>query len=210
MSFVARDPREHLVHRLDEFLDYLPEGEQETLEELSDEELAERVTHYAILTWPARQAVQRYIDAEGANNEWGRLLEVVRPTTALLLTRLRQRVGGQTLNQLLASAEARSALHEEERQEIDLVRRELWIEFWLLQAAELEAHVVEARKDLEAIHQRLQKLERFAERAKDPAALTEKLRSLQRQIYLEGEMLPIEQLDEELRLTIQDLLANEE
>jgi hypothetical protein len=217
MSFLNTQDRLELLDFLDSIADYLPLEERErafaSLREKVDgdaipaAELAEQVLQQAILTWSARRAVQRYVDAEGADIEWQMLLEAVRPSTAFLLKRLRERIGARTLRQVLTSPNISTAIQGEERTEIELVRPEVWIELWLTQSEALLWHAEEAKKELEAMHQRLLKLERFSAQSDKQADMTKKIREFQDRIYFGGESIPLDKLDEELQLTIGDVLG---
>ena len=88
MPFLNTQDRAELLDFMDSIADYLPADERERawqiLEEkmeepLSQAELAGRVLQQAVLTWPARRAIQRYVNAEGADAEWEKLFETIRP-----------------------------------------------------------------------------------------------------------------------------------
>lgn len=217
MPFLNTQDRAELLDFMDAIAEYLPADEYERATQILDEksgaeplsqaELAGRVLQQAVLSWPARRAVQRYVEADGAEVEWERLLETVRPTTAFLLKRLQERTGTRTLSQILALPDIASALQGEERTELELVRPEIWVELWQAQPEELALHTKEANKELEMMHQRLQKLEQFSAQSGKQEALAKKIREFQDRIYFGGESIPLEQLDEELRLTIGDVLG---
>lgn len=216
MSFLNTQDRTELLAFIDSIVDYLPAEEQERAfallsqksdaELMSQAELAGQVLQHAVFTWPARRAVQRYVDAEGAEAEWESLLEAVRPTTAFLLKRLRDRTGTRTLGQVLAAPESSTAIQGEERTELELVRPEIWIELWRAQSEALVTHTQEANKELQAMQQRLQKLEQFSAQSEKQAEVTEKIRDFQDRIYFRGESISLEKLNEELQLTIGDVL----
>ncbi len=56
---------------------------------------------------------------------WQELLERVRPTTALLLRRLRKQVGAVSWEEMMRHEQACFAFHEAEEQELALVRQEI-------------------------------------------------------------------------------------
>lgn len=216
MSFLNTRDRAELLDFMDSIADYLPVDERERawqiLEEkmeepLSQAELAGRVLQQAVLTWPARRAIQRYVNAEGAEAEWEKLFETVRPATGFLLKRARERSGARTFSQLLETADIAAAIQGEERTELELVRPEILIDLWRAQPNELQAHTHEANKELAMMHERLQKLEQFSVQSEKRAALAEKIREFQERIYFGGESIPLEKLDEELQLTIGDVLG---
>ncbi len=217
MSFLNTQDRSALLSFLDVIADYLPTEEladalalienAESENSLSSAELAGRVLQYAVLAWPARRAVQRFVGADGAEAEWQAVSDAVRPTTAYLLKRVREQQGLRTLGQLMESEEAASAIHGSERTEIELLRPEIWIELWSTQPDALQTHAQEAQKELEAMHQRLQKLERFSADSGKKDELLKKVREFQDRIYFSGETISLEKLDEELQLTIGDVLG---
>jgi N-acetyl-anhydromuramyl-L-alanine amidase AmpD len=140
------------------------------------------------------------------------LLEAVRPETGFLLKRLRERLGSHVLSELLAHEDAAHALHGETRLEVELLRAEILIELWQKQATELQTYVAQAKKDLEARHQRLQKLERYGSdvargsRAND---LQKQIQDFEHRMYFMGEVIPLEELDRALQITIGEVLERE-
>lgn len=216
MPFVNLQDRSQTLDFLDSILDYLSTEEKEEAlallgkseeESLSQGDLADRVTRSAILSWPARRAVQQYVFSEGSEDEWRRMLDAVRPATAFLLKRTRERLGVQGLSELMATPGIESALHGQERTEIELLQPEIWADIWHDSAEQLVLRVEEANRELEQMHVRLEKLERFLDQAKEREVLEEKIQEYKDRIYFGGEVIPFEQLDEELRLTIGDVLG---
>ncbi len=218
MSFLTTRDRLELLDFMDSIMEYLPSDERERARQLlndsashaalSQAELAGRVLQQAVLAWPARRAVQRFVETEGAEFEWRKVLETARPTTGFLLKRLRDRTQTSTLSQLLAHSESGTALQGAEREEIELLQPEIWIECWLAQPEALAGHLREANRELELMHQRLQKLEHFSTQSEKRSELLNKVRSFQERIYFGGASIPLEQLDEELQLTIGDVLKD--
>ncbi len=216
MSFVNLQDRAELLDFLDAILEYLPADEQDRAREmrnvsalgepLSDDELAQQVLQYAMLSWPTRRAIQQHIEGEGAEKEWQSLLELARPATVFLLKRAREQTGVRSLSELLAVPQIDSVLQGDERMEVELLRPEIAAELWSTSANDLSLRVEEARRELEHMHQRLQTLERFSEQSENKALLQEKVRTFQDRIYFGGEAIPLAQLDEELQLTIGDVL----
>lgn len=217
MSFLNVQDRAELLDFLDSIIDYLPLEERERAqllvkepslaEPLSQDELMNQVQRHAILTWPARRAIQQHLESEGAEREWQRMVEVARPTTVLLLKRARERTGAKTLSELLTTPGIESVLHGDERIEVELLRPEIWAELWIANQKDLALRKEEANRELEQMHQRLQKLERFSAQSEKREVLQQKIRGFQDRIYFAGESIPLEQLDEELQLTIGDVLG---
>lgn len=217
MPFVNLQDREELLDFLDSVVDYLPVDERERAlvllekqalaEPVSEKELADEISRHAVLTWPARRAIQQHVESEGAEREWQRILELARPTTAFLLKRVREQTGSRSLSQTLVAPGVESALHGEERTEIELLRPEIWAELWNASANDLQLRVEEANRELEQMHQRLQKLERFSDQSQNKQELQKKIKAFQDRIYFGGEVVPLQELDEELQLTIGDVLG---
>lgn len=222
MSFVSVENREALIDFLDSIIEYLPEPERQEAFELvhgkkadgapSDEEFFQYVKRQAMLSWPARKAVKEYSQAEGGEAEWRLLFESVRPETGFLLKRLRERLGSRVLSELLAHEDAAQALQGETRLEVELLRAEILIELWQAQAAELQVHVAQAKKELEARHQRLQKLEQYGSettRKDRTSELQKQIQGFEHRMYFEGEVIPLEELDQVLQITIGEVLERE-
>lgn len=217
MSFVNAEDRLSLIDFLDSVLDYLPKEQQEealaflkrSRDEalVSQDELLEQAKRHAVLSWPARRAVQRFVVADGAGYEWDLLIDATRPTTAYLLRRFRDQTGVNNVSELLAHPESHTALQGEERSEVELVRPEIWANLWSSQEEKLEVHTVEAKKEFEALYQRLQKLRQFAANASQCKQIEKKIRDYEHRTYFDGEAIPLEALDEELKLTIGDVLG---
>lgn len=215
MSFLNTQDRAELLAFLESIADYLaPEDRDRALalalepeESLSQAALAGHVLQHAVAAWPRRRAVARYVEAEGVEEEWKRVLEAVRPPTAFLLNRLRERTGTRTIGQLLALPEGFTALQGTHRTELELVRQEIWIELWLTNPEALETHHEEAMRELQAMQQRLQKLEQFSAQSDTQEEAAKKIRDFQDRMYFKGESISLEQLNTELQLTIGDVLG---
>lgn len=215
MSFLNTQDRAELLAFIESIADYLaPEDRDRALalaleseESLSQAALAGHVLQHAVAAWPRRRAVARYVEAEGVEEEWKRVLEAVRPATAFLLNRLRERTGARTIGQLLALPESFTAMQGTHRTELELVRPEIWIELWLTNPEALETHHEEAMRELQAMQQRLQKLEQFSSQSDSQEEATKKIRDFQDRMYFKGESISLEQLNTELQLTIGDVLG---
>lgn len=217
MSFVNLEDRLSLIDFLDGILEYLPKEQQEEaltfLQRSRDEalvsqdELLEQAKRQAVLSWPARRAVERFVARDGAVAEWEAMLDVTRPTTAYLLRRFRDRTNVNNVSELLSHPESHMALQGEERSEVELVRPEIWADLWHHQVEGLDVHEIEAKKEFEGLYQRLQKLRQFAASASQRKELEKKIRDYEHRIYFDGEAIPVEALDEELKLTIGDMLG---
>lgn len=202
---------------IDGLIDYLPATEREealallaassNIEAFSQEQLADVARQYAIITWPAERAVRRYIESQGVEAEWEKLLAAVRPATALLLNRLRTHTKTRTVDQALSSPEALSAIHGETETEIELVRPEIWIDLWNLQSAVLLRELEEAKKEFEGMYQRLEKLRKFSGASDKRKTMEKMLEDFEQKIFFGREVIPLEVLDKELRVTLEDVLV---
>ena len=226
MSLLNLQDRAEIADFIDMLADYLPDAERREAvalvaqadqdQSLAVTELAEQAWFYAKQTWTVRRAVQRFIASDvGADQEWLLVLAAVQPTTALLLSRVRVRYAVASLGQALVLPEASVALQGETREELELVRPEVWVELWRTQSPELLAELREAKTELEERHHRLEKLERFSQAMTTTtraahAALRKKTQGFEERLYLGGEAIPLEELDEALQLTIGDVLTEKE
>lgn len=217
MSFVNTRDRMETVDFIDGLIEYLPETEQaESLalveastdvDAVSQVRLAEAAKQYAIVSWSAERAVKRYVESQGAEEEWNRLLTAVRPATALLLNRLRTHTKTHSLDQALATPEALSAIHGETEMEIELVRSEIRIDLWLAQPKGIKEELEEAKKEFEGMYQRLEKLRKFAGESDKRKSMEKMLEDFEQRIFFGRETIPLEVLDKELRFTLEDVLA---
>lgn len=175
-TFALEDQdRVRLAEAIHDLVAYLPEEErgmhQTLAEELSSGETAfeeDPVSSVIALgeeTWPARRAVRQYAKDEGAEDEWEQVIGFARPTTALLLKRLRKQSDARDLDGMLEHPSAAFAIHEEEEAELELLRNEIRKVLWQEHAETLAPYLEDAQKELEIIREKLASQEDSAEDA---------------------------------------------
>ncbi len=181
----------------------------ETLERgevFSRAQSAEVIKDLGVASWPMRRALASYLESDGVEDEWRRMLALVRPTTALLLKRLRKNTNAKTLDEALASSDAAYAIHEREEEEIAHLRPEVHIQIWKEQCAALAPRVAAERKTLTELQKRFQQWRSMARTSiKNEGVLMEKVERYEERVFIGGEMIPLESLDEELRLDRADI-----
>ena len=197
-----------------EYLDYAPAKDKlaaqkiihqyETGAKQSADKLAEAARKFAKAVWPARFAMNRYFAEEGKETEWERILSTVRPSTAHLLKRFRQGTGSESLDLTLSHAESEIAFREEECLEIAEVRQQLRHDYWRDKFKTLGMYVKDGEHELKSYLERLDKLrELAAEFSRDlQDEIYSKLTRYEDRIFFEGEVVPLQILDEELKYYI--------
>ncbi len=204
-SFSVRDTQA-VVDFVEEAMGYLsPESQREfhvfleTLEIPSEHSLsyrAEQMKRLAIETWPMRRALKLFLEGEGGLIEWKKLIQTVRPTTALLLTRLQKTGSGQTLDEVLALPGAYIALQESEEIELRHVRPEIRLQIWREMGESLTPLVQRARQEFRHLQLQLQGMRREAEQSLDDREkMLERVESLEHTCYVGGQLLHLEQID---------------
>jgi hypothetical protein len=173
---------------------------------ITDERLADVGKNLAVATWAARTALRTHLDGAGAKEEWVALIDAVRPTTKLLLTRLHKNAPEENVDTVLKSADASIAFHAEEETEIDLLRSEIRVGLWEKLQKPLAKSVAAKEAEFEAMRQRLKRLREYAN---VPSRIQDQLRAkvdtLEDRVYFGGESIPIESLDAELRFDAADI-----
>ncbi len=163
--------------------------------------VAEIVRNLGAATWAKRRALDRFLSTVGSGFEWDAVLTAVRPTTALLLKRLRASNGEKTLDEALKSSDAAMAIHDEEEIELQALRPEIRLKIWRDHEKKLLPMMEETEVECEAIKKRLKAMRDLAMKSK-PARSTElmtKIEQLEDKFYFGAEMVPLEQLDNEIR-----------
>lgn len=163
--------------------------------------VAEIVRNLGAATWAKRRALDRFLSTVGAGLEWDAVLAAVRPTTALLLKRLRASQGERTLDEALKSSDAAMAIHDEEEIELQALRPEIRLRIWQEHEKALATIVQETEVECEAIKKRLKAMRDLAVQSKPArsAELMRKLEQLEDKFYFGAEMVPLEMLDNEIR-----------
>lgn len=203
-----------VIDFISEIQDYAGAAERTTVSSLLREyeqgkkfhlpELAEAVKRIAVSALPARYAVSRFFEEEGSGEEWERVLASVRPSTAHILKRLDDYLELHALDALLKHEDAEMALKDEDRFEIAEVRKQLRIDYWKTKSQTLAPLVKEGKTLLSGYLKRLDTLRELA--ADLPSSIDEiysKLTHYEDRILYEGEPLPLEVLDEEIKYYIE-------
>ena len=164
------------------------------------DKLANGARNLAIATWPARFALQRFFQAEGADAEWDAVCAAIRPSTAHLVKRIRRSSNAKTLDELLGHPDADAALKDEERMEISEIRGHFRQDYWTLHAKKLAGLVKQGEAELAGVRSRLNKLRDIAvaiERSIQDEIFS-KIAHYEDRILFAGEIVPFEILDQEL------------
>jgi len=153
--------RRELVETIHELIPYLSDEERsayleladalEAGEEQFDENPLEAVLELGARTWPAREAIRSYLKEEGSESEWEQVFAHARPTTVLLLQRLRKQTDVPHLEGVLESSSAGFAIHENEAEELSLLRAEISKALWREQAEALQSYREDAEKAFEKL-----------------------------------------------------------
>jgi hypothetical protein len=199
---------------IESVLPYLPEKDRKTYEALIEtgregseavtpERLAEAAKNIGIVTWPQRHALLRFIESVGSELEWEAVVKNVRPSTAVILKRLRKDAGTIDLASTIAHADASIVLKPDQEIEISMVRDEARIDLYEDHKEALEPMIEDADRHIQAVNKRMKTL-------RDQAVVTsgvqqdtlfEKLNEWEDRIYFGCEMIEIELLDADLAFT---------
>lgn len=191
-------------------IEYLPEGEQATYQQVIDdihdhkepapEKLVEIVRNLAVLTWPARRALEQFVQGKGAEYEWEAMMADLRPSTSLLMKRLRKNAGTSTLDETMAHPDASFAIHDEQEIEIKMLRPEVRFKLWKEFRDKLTAETQKAKHELTEMRRRLKSM---AEEAMRVSRLQDELLSkvghYEDRIFYGGEVISLEILDKEVQ-----------
>lgn len=170
-------------------------------EHISTDLLANDARKLAIETWPARYAVSRYLAHEGAKEEWDLVTAAVRPSTAHLMKRFKASVKAKTLDEMLKHDDVGSALRNEETDEIAHIREQVREQIWKDKKEELAVLIKDGEREREQFKMRFAQLRDLAV-ALPPSMQEEvfsKLARYEDRIMFNGEVLPVEMLDEEIK-----------
>lgn len=152
--------------------EYLPAGEWSRYEKiceayLTDGEVAQTLNErekyirdLALSTWPARYALDQYLNREAPELEWQRLLSVLQPETVLLLKRLKLLSHAQTLDEAFEHEHASFILFDDVMNEVGFARAELRVALWQELQESLEEKMGAAERIL---NEQRKQLRQFAE-----------------------------------------------
>ncbi len=192
--------------QLADFIEYhshfLPEDESDPSErswsksqvtETGKAALQARALDVGRASWGARQALAEFLREDGKHHEYAALLPAVRPTTAVLIARLRKAHPDASLDVLMAAPEAAFALHDSERQEIAYLRPEIWITLWKDHGSRLQSSQYNHEREAAFFASRL------AEERKRLSDLSvaqrqqqeDRLHDLEQRVFLRGERVDI-------------------
>lgn len=164
--------------------------------------LADMARKLARAVWPQRQALHRWLrEGAGAQAQWDGVLKAVRPSTAHLLKRLAMGLNGANLADILAHPDADQALRDEERQEIALVQAQVDEALWHAHKDALAGAATDAKRAMKTYLERLSELRDLAVNMPEPfqGEIFSKLERYEDRMLFEGEALPLEVLDDEIR-----------
>ncbi len=170
-------------------------------EPVTTDRLADVAKKFGWGMFPARRALKMYFDIEGREEEWRRLLASVRPSTAHLLKRFRAGTRAASLDDVLKHAEADVALREGDRIEIEEVRAHLRQDFWREKKKSLVGLVKDGERQAAEYQKRLAILREIATSLSRgfQDEIFSKLARMEDRILFEGDVVPLEILDEEIK-----------
>jgi hypothetical protein len=196
---------------IESVLGYVPEKDRKPYEAAVEEaregkgvtveRLAEMAKNIAAVTWARRRALTRFIETVGSELEWEGVIKNVRPSTAVLLKKLRKDSGAENLAETLAHPDASTVLKPDMEIEIGMIRDEVRADLYEDHADALEPLIEEATTELEAMKKRLKKIREQADAVSgtQQIAYFDKLANLEDKIYFGGEAIPLEILDAEVQ-----------
>ncbi len=200
---------EPMADFIESVMEYLPEKDRASYNKavaearagtITRERLLEMAKNVGSVTWPMRRTLDHFLSTVGAELEWEKVLEHVRPTTALLLKKLRESAGAIPLGDMLKNADASYLISPEQQVEIDMVREEARLDLWNEHKEHLATMLADASTELEAMKKRLKLMreQTLATQGAEQSNLLERLATYDDRIYFGGEAIPLELLDAEL------------
>ncbi|MCR4279056.1 MAG: hypothetical protein NUV81_04140 [bacterium] len=162
-------------------------------------ELMDTVRDLAVRVWSARYAVATYIQ-EHPNTEWDVIEPILTPQTKAHITRLRSTYAEPTFESFLHRNEVDAVLDEAEKLELKNVLQESHLVIWKTRGEEMKEALKKGDALREAFQERMEMLRGLGSELEE---------SLQKEVYskvthfedrflFEGEIVPIEILDEEI------------
>jgi hypothetical protein len=152
-------------------------------------------------TWPARRALNRYLEtSDGAQEEWNRLFERCRAKTAAALKKLKSSANSPSLEHALDQSDASLLIDSDMELELSLLRPQIRLMLWQEHQKALVPFLKEAEQELQDIDTRLQQMKEEAARSRTGREFIQaKILAFEDRIYFGGESLPIDMLDSELQ-----------
>ncbi len=203
--------RVRIMDFFEDYLDYAPAKDRSLAEadlkqyrageEQKPEKLIEDVRKFAQDVWPARYAMRRFFDEEGAEEEWRRVTAAVRPSTAHIMRRFRDGIGAHNLQACLDHEESVTAFTEAELMEIEEVHKQVRHDYWREKGGTLDILVKSGQLELKGYLERLKKLRDLAAELPEEYGheIYSKLERYEDRIFFEGEVVPLQILDEEIQ-----------
>jgi len=170
-------------------------------EKVHTDKLADAARSFAWAIWPARYAVQRHFSTNGSEEEWVRILDTVRPSTAHILKRFRRDTGAKNLDETLHHIESDVAFTDGDRREIAELREHLRQDAWKTEKEAFEILHKEGERLVQSYRNRLSALRELM--VELPRSLQDevvsKIERYEDRILFEGEAMPLETFDEEIK-----------
>jgi hypothetical protein len=170
-------------------------------EKVHTDKLAEVARSFAWAIWPARYAVNRYFSTDGSEEEWVRVLDSIRPSTAHILKRFRRDTAAKNLDETLTHIESDVAFTDGDRREIAEVREHLRQDAWKTKQDSFEILRKEGERLVQSYRNRLSALRELM--VELPRSLQDevvlKVERYEDRILFEGEAMPLETFDEEIK-----------
>jgi hypothetical protein len=196
---------------MESVIEFLPAGDRRVYQksidkihesgDVPEDRLMEMAKNIGAVSWPARYALNRFLEDVGSELEWEKVLEALRPATRALLKELKKLTSAKTIDDALASADASIIIHPEQEIEIQMVREEVRMELWEEHNDNLEPLIQEGLTELEAIRKRLKQMRKQAEKMNGSPQdlILKKLDMFEDRLYFGGEMIPLDVLETELQ-----------
>lgn len=165
---------------------------------VSEEELAAHARSLALNIWPMRFAIEQFLDEE-PQKEWEIVVKAVRPETKAHLNKLKNEYSTNSLEEFLSNSEIDSILNEDEKLEIDSVRREARLVIRNDEES-IKDIIPEGEDELDIYIEKFDQLRELASLltgALQDEAFS-KLRNYEDRILFEGENMAFEILDQEI------------
>lgn len=142
-------------------------------------------------SWAARQVLREFVLGAGIRHERQALLKAVRPTTAILITRVGNIDASVSLEALLQHPQAAFAFHDTERVEVQLLLPEIWTTLWQDHGASLRPLQRPFEREVASFAHRLQE-ERSEPMTFERARV---LQVLEDRVFLLGERVDLEAME---------------
>lgn len=189
------DPKDSLRVRADKIIEDVQEGKEVSLEVLQS-----AVKEIGRATWGIRGALRAYVKTpEGSKEEWKGMAASVRNSTEHIMERFKAGTNVTSIDEALAHAESSSALKEDERLEIQEVRRHLYPYLWHAHKGELSNELKRVAEYLKEIEKRFDLLRDMAfSDSENEKQILAKIEQYQDDLFIDGKEVELEILDDEI------------